>query len=76
MTRIFKFIVSNKKELPANVNATMQWLREQPDFKEKIPYYLNKYFAYDPLNPQYREVSTFFWDRYSLELDSWRDQPL
>jgi hypothetical protein len=76
MTSIFKYIVSNKKELPANVNATMQWLREQPDFKEKIPYYLNKYFAYDPLNPQYREVSTFFWDRYSLELDSWRDQPL
>jgi hypothetical protein len=32
--------------------------------------------AYDPMNVKYREVSTFFWDRYSQELYSWRDQPL
>lgn len=32
--------------------------------------------AYDPSNLRYREASTFFWDRYSRELDSWRDQPL
>jgi hypothetical protein len=28
------------------------------------------------MNPKYREVSNFFWDRYSQELDLWRDQPL
>jgi hypothetical protein len=32
--------------------------------------------AYDPSNLQYRKVSSFFWDHYSQELDSWRDQPL
>jgi hypothetical protein len=32
--------------------------------------------AYDPSNPRFQQVSSFFWDRYSQELDSWRDQPL
>jgi len=32
--------------------------------------------VYDPFNPLYQQVSSFFWSRYSLELDSWRDQPL
>jgi hypothetical protein len=32
--------------------------------------------AYDPSNQLYRKVSSFFWDRYSQEVDSWRDQPL
>jgi hypothetical protein len=32
--------------------------------------------AYDPSNPRFQEASSFFWDRYSQELDSWRDQPL
>jgi hypothetical protein len=32
--------------------------------------------AYDPSNQLYRKVSSFFWDHYSQEVDSWRDQPL
>jgi hypothetical protein len=32
--------------------------------------------AYDPSNPRIQEASSFFWDRYSQELDSWRDCPL
>jgi hypothetical protein len=32
--------------------------------------------AYDPSNLRFQEASSFFWDRYSQELDSWRDQPL
>jgi hypothetical protein len=32
--------------------------------------------AYDPSNQRFQEASSFFWDRYSQELDSWRDQPL
>jgi hypothetical protein len=31
--------------------------------------------AYDPTNAWYQNASTFFWNRYSLELESWRDQP-
>jgi hypothetical protein len=37
---------------------------------------LLSYAAYDPSNPRFQQVSSFFWDRYSQELDSWRDQPL
>jgi hypothetical protein len=31
--------------------------------------------AYDPTNSWFQNASTFFWNRYSLELESWRDQP-
>jgi hypothetical protein len=74
--KILTATLKTKKDVVANTNATMQWLREQPDFAKRLPYYLNKWFAYDPSNPRFQEVSNFFWDRYSQELDSWRDQPL
>jgi hypothetical protein len=32
--------------------------------------------GYDPTNVWFQKASEFFWSRYSLELDSWRDQPL
>jgi hypothetical protein len=38
-------IVKHKKDLAVNVNATYKWLREQPDFHDKITYYLNKYLG-------------------------------
>jgi hypothetical protein len=100
-------IIRDKKDLPENVNATLQWMQKHEDFKNDIPFYRNKYFgkacrianccrpiacfflsilieavlfpcvaAYDPSNPQYRALATFFWDHYSLEKDSWRDEPL
>jgi hypothetical protein len=43
--KLLKRIVKNKKDLPVNVNATLKWLREQPDFHDKITYYLNKYLG-------------------------------
>jgi hypothetical protein len=45
LEKILKEIVKTKKDVPANVNATMQWLREQPDFDNKCTYYLNKWFG-------------------------------
>jgi hypothetical protein len=32
--------------------------------------------GYDPTNEWYQNASMFFWDRFSQEVDSWRDQPL
>ena len=31
---------------------------------------------YDPQNANYRALSSAFWDKYSKEDTSWRDQPL
>jgi hypothetical protein len=38
--------------------------------------YVNTFIGYNPKNPHFREAAQFFWDHYSLEQDSWRDQPL
>jgi hypothetical protein len=76
ISRILKKIVENKKDVAANTDASWKWFTEQPDFDNKLPYYTNKWFAYEPSNPRFQEASSFFWDRYSQELDSWRDQPL
>jgi hypothetical protein len=108
ISRILNLMVENKKDVAANTEASWKWFQEQPDFDNKIPYYLNKWFgkfhhrdrtidrsimpcsnvavdssmryslsvAYDPSNLKFQEASSFFWDRYSQELDSWRDQPL
>jgi hypothetical protein len=45
MEKLLHKIVKNKKDLLVNVNATHKWLREQPDFHDKIQYYLNKYLG-------------------------------
>jgi hypothetical protein len=31
--------------------------------------------AYDPHSPTFRQLSNFFWEQYSSETGSWRDQP-
>jgi hypothetical protein len=45
LEKILTAILKTKKDVPANTNATMQWLREQPDFAKRLPYYLNKWFG-------------------------------
>jgi hypothetical protein len=45
MEKLLHRIVKHKKDLLVNVNATHKWLREQPDFHDKIKYYLNKYLG-------------------------------
>lgn len=69
-------IVEREKDIPKNVEASKTWLLSQPDFHPQIPVYANHYIGYDPKNEHIRRAAQFFWDRYSLELDSWRDQPL
>jgi hypothetical protein len=32
--------------------------------------------AYDPNNPKYQELSSWFWKQYTTHQGSWRDQPL
>jgi hypothetical protein len=32
--------------------------------------------GYDPTNENFKKATEYFWDHYSMEEDSWRDQPL
>jgi hypothetical protein len=69
-------IVQRNKDIVKNVEASKAWLMAQPDFRTDLPMYANHYIGYDPKNIKFQKAAQFFWDRYSLELDSWRDQPL
>jgi len=69
-------ILSRNKDILKNVEASKAWLQSQPDFRPEIPMYANQYIGYDPKNIHFQQAAQFFWDRYSLELDLWRDQPL
>jgi hypothetical protein len=72
----FDRILDKGKDTHSNVLASIAWLRSQPDFKENCTLYSNQYLAYDPSSVMFRKASQFLWDHYSLENDSWRDQPL
>jgi len=76
LTDEFDRIVSGTKDTQAHVDASLAWLTSQPDWSDNATLYWNAVFAYDPWNDEYRKASEFFWNRYSQELDSWRDQPL
>ena len=76
LTKEFARIVSGTKDTQAHVDASLAWLTAQPDWNDHATLYWNAVFMYDPSNAFYRQASEFFWDRYSQELDSWRDQPL
>lgn len=69
-------IVERHKDIPKNVEASKAWLRAQPDFRANCTMYANHYIGYNPKSKQIQQASQFFWDHYSLEIDSWRDQPL
>ena len=32
--------------------------------------------AYDPKNEKFQQISDYFWNHYSSEVGSWRDQPM
>lgn len=69
-------IVERNKDISKNVMASKAWLLAQPDFRPNATLYANHYIGYDPKNPKFQMAAEFFWSRYSLEEDSWRDQPL
>jgi len=76
MTTILNNLVRDRKDTVEHVNATITWLKRQDDYEEVMTYYLNKYFAYDPNNANYRKLSSWFWEQYTTYSGLWRDQPL
>lgn len=74
--KLAKGLVELGKDTSENVNFTMSWLRNQPDFRETCTVYLNRHILLDPHNHKFQELSSYFWDIYSREEGSWRDQLL
>ena len=75
----FQRIVTSKKDTPDNVIASIEWLNNQEDYEQvgkECILYENRIFGYNPRNVKFQEATSFFWHHYSLEQDSWRDQPL
>ncbi|CAJ1955603.1 unnamed protein product [Cylindrotheca closterium] len=72
----FLAIKDSKKDIDKNIVKSLQWMIAQEDLDVKAKIYMNENFGYDPNSQVYRELSQAFWDQYSLEEDSWRDQPL
>lgn len=64
------------KDLPSNLKKTMEWFHEQPDFTNDCTMYQNTFFGYAVSSPSFRTAADFAWGHFSLEEDSWRDQPL
>lgn len=65
-----------KKDLPSNLDKSMKWLESQPDFTNNCTMYQNTFFGYGVNSPSFRKAADFAWGHFSLEQDSWRDQPL
>jgi len=65
-----------KKDLESNLQKTMEWFKEQPDFTNDCTMYQNTFFGYAVSSQAFKQAADFAWGRFSLEQDSWRDQPL
>ena len=65
-----------KKDLESNLQKTMEWLEAQPDFTNDCTMYQNTFFGYAVKSPSFQKAADFAWGHFSLEKDSWRDQPL
>jgi len=66
-----------RKDSKEHVKQTMAQLANFSDFREEeTVIYWNQVLAYDPNNPFYIGASDRFWELYSQEYGSWRDQLL
>lgn len=65
-----------KKDIESNLKATSDWFHAQPDFTNDCQMYQNTFFGYAVHSASFRMAADFAWRRFSLETDSWRDQPL
>lgn len=72
----FRRIEVFDKDSLENIRASKKWLNEQPDFDPNCTLYENRYIGYAINSTSFHQAAEFLWDRYSLEKDSWRDQPL
>jgi hypothetical protein len=64
-----------QKDSWETANYTIDWLRNQTDYKRNTRVYKNALFGYDPSNPRFQAFVEEFWQEYSREAGSWRDQP-
>jgi len=65
-----------KKDIESNLQKTQEWFNAQPDFTNDCTMYQNTFFGYAVTSPSFRKAADFAWGHFSLEKDSWRDQPL
>jgi hypothetical protein len=72
----FVRIIKHRKDIKENVRKSIQWLRSQPDYSLDCQMYENNRFGYAIDSKEFKDAANFFWDHYSKEEDSWRDQPL
>mmetsp|Transcript_59292 Transcript_59292/g.66370 ORF Transcript_59292/g.66370 Transcript_59292/m.66370 type:complete len:683 (-) Transcript_59292:60-2108(-) len=72
----FDRIILKKKDLKKNVKASLQWLQAQSDYNMNCTLYENSIIGYAIDSSSFKITANFFWDHYSKEEDSWRDQPL
>ena len=72
----FDKILLKNKDIKKNVDASLAWLEKQDKDFNEAKLYQNQYFMYDPTSKNWQKLTEFFWNRYSMEKDSWRDQPL
>jgi hypothetical protein len=72
----FRRILYAKKDIPANVEKSKAWLQKQDDYSGNCTLYENRYIGYNVKSQSFQKASRFLWDHFSLEQDSWRDQPL
>jgi hypothetical protein len=76
ISKEFRRIQVVQKDTVENIQASLSWLHNQSDFRDNCTLYENRFLAYDVTSSRFQQASKFFWHRYSLEQDSWRDQPL
>jgi hypothetical protein len=65
-----------KKDTKENMNRTREWLYAQPDFDEGLVSTYTNIMGYDPTSTMYQRISESFWEAYSTETTTPRDQPL
>jgi hypothetical protein len=65
-----------KKDLELNLKKTLEWFQEQPDYTNDCVMYQNTFFGYAVMSQAFQTAADFAWGRFSMEKDSWRDQPL
>jgi hypothetical protein len=72
--RELEHAVKLKKLSGEAANYTIQWLRNRADYQKHTRAYKNAVFGYDPANAKFQAFVTEFWQEYSKETGSWRDQ--
>ena len=74
-----KQIVFWDRDTAESMNATIDFFRSlapEVDLRKPGFYFENTVFAYDPQNESYQKQSAEFWEIYTQEAITYRDQPL